>query len=392
MIVYRWLEFLFGLKCESSSAVINNKSMKILITNFHPGIGGGHVTYIESLLLGLKGSHSLFVACPATSRLFKRSLAIDGVQTIDMSFTTRPASWFSARAALRELIIKESFDVIHVNGSSDHKQVMLALVGLKCVPRVVFTKHNDRGVSSVGHHLRARFSTDHVIAVSEHVKDVLLNSPYKQLPISTIKHGIDTQYFSPASQTEKLRLRAQFFEAATQNKIILGSASGTNESKGWLDLVRALSLLEPEQRERFHVAVIGEQPDELLRAQATSYGVCAHLSFLGVIDDVRTVLAACDVGFVLSYHEALSFACREKMAMGLPVLITRVGGLPENVFDEREGWIVPARSPESIKDVLLNILSNPARLDVMGAQARVRAEQDFNLNDFIRSTMAVYQS
>lgn len=366
--------------------------MKILFTNFHPGIGGGHVTYITSLLLGLKQTHSLFVACPATSRLFKRASALVGVQTIDMSFTTRPSSWFSARSALRELIVKEKFDVIHVNGSSDHKQVMLALIGLEPSPRVIFTKHNDRGVSSVGHHLRARFSTDHVIAVSEHVKGLLLSSPYKKHPISTITHGIDTQYFSPVSQIEKMQLRAQFFESDVQDKIILGSSSGTNESKGWLDLVQALSLLEPEQRKFFHVAVIGEQPEASLRARATAHGVCGHLSFLGVVEDVRTVLAACDLGFVLSYHEALSFACREKMAMGLPVIVTRVGGLPENVSDDCEGWIVPSRSPESIKNILLNILANPARLSLMGAQARARAERDFNLDRFIESTMAVYQS
>jgi glycosyltransferase involved in cell wall biosynthesis len=366
--------------------------MKILFTNFHPGIGGGHVTYIVSLLLGLKATHNLFVACPATSRLFKHASAIADVQTVDMSFTTRPSSWFSARAALRALILKENFDVIHVNGSSDHKQVMLALVGLGCSPRVIYTKHNDRGVTSFGHHLRARFSTDHVIAVSEYIKDMLLNSPYKKRPISVIRHGIDTQYFSPVSHDEKMRLRAQFFEPEVQDKIILGSASGTHEAKGWLDLVHALSLLEPEQRKYFHVAVIGDQPEEELRARATAYGVCSHLSFLGLIDDVRTVLAACDLGFVLSYHEALSFACREKMALGLPVLVTQAGGLPENVFHDREGWIVPVRSPESIKAVLLNILANPARLSVVGAQARARAERDFNLNDFIRATMAVYQA
>ena len=366
--------------------------MKILFTNFHPGIGGGHVTYIVSLLLGMKATHNLFVACPATSRLFKHASAIADVQTVDMSFTTRPSSWFSARAALRALILKENFDVIHVNGSSDHKQVMLALVGLGCSPRVIYTKHNDRGVTSFGHHLRARFSTDHVIAVSEYIKDMLLNSPYKKRPISTIRHGIDTHYFSPVSRVEKTRLRAQFFEPEVQDKIILGSASGTHEAKGWLDLVHALSLLEPEQRKYFHVAVIGDQPEEELRARATAYGVCSHLSFLGLIDDVRTVLAACDLGFVLSYHEALSFACREKMALGLPVLVTQAGGLPENVFHDREGWIVPVRSPESIKAVLLNILANPARLSVVGAQARARAERDFNLNDFIRATMAVYQA
>jgi glycosyltransferase involved in cell wall biosynthesis len=366
--------------------------MKILFTNFHPGIGGGHVTYIVSLLLGMKATHNLFVACPATSRLFKHASAIADVQTVDMSFTTRPSSWFSARAALRALILKENFDVIHVNGSSDHKQVMLALVGLGCSPRVIYTKHNDRGVTSFGHHLRARFSTDHVIAVSEYIKDMLLNSPYKKRPISVIRHGIDTQYFSPVSHDEKMRLRAQFFEPEVQDKIILGSASGTHEAKGWLDLVHALSLLEPEQRKYFHVAVIGDQPEEELRARATAYGVCSHLSFLGLIEDVRTVLAACDLGFVLSYHEALSFACREKMALGLPVLVTQAGGLPENVFHDREGWIVPVRSPESIKAVLLNILANPARLSVVGAQARARAERDFNLNDFIRATMAVYQA
>lgn len=366
--------------------------MKLLITNFHPGLGGGHVTYITNLLSGLRAAHSLALACPATSRLFKRASAIAGIQMIDMSFTTRPSSWFSARAALRELILKEKFDVVHVNGSSDHKQVMLALIGLNDPPRVIFTKHNEYGVSSFGHHLRARFSTDHVIAVSDYVKGLLLKSPYQRRPISTIKHGIDTQYFSPVSQVEKAQLRAQFFDQNTQDKIILGSASGTNESKGWLDLVRALSLLEPEQRKRFHVAVIGEQPDELLRAQATAYGVCAHLSFLGVVDDVRAVLLACDVGFVLSYHEALSYACREKMALGLPVLVTGVGGLPENVSDDHEGWIVPPRSPELIKDILLKILANPDRLPLMGALARARAERDFNLDHFIESTMAVYQS
>jgi glycosyltransferase involved in cell wall biosynthesis len=53
---------------------------------------------------------------------------------------------------------------------------------------------------------------------------------------------------------------------------------------------------------------------------------------------------------------------------------------------------VPSGSPESIKDILLNILANPARLGLMGEQARARAERDFNLDHFTESTMAVYQS
>jgi glycosyltransferase involved in cell wall biosynthesis len=365
--------------------------MNILFTNFHPGIGGGHVTYILSLLLAMKTIHRLHVACPATSRLFKRAGAIQGVKAIDMSFTTRPSSWFSARAALRNLITKEKFDVIHVNGSSDHKQVMLALIGFRSPPRVVFTKHNCSPVNSFGHHLRAFFSTDHVIAVSDHVKNMLLQSPYKRRPISTIKHGVDIQHFFPHSRSDRVRLRAQLFEGI-KNKIILGSSGGTNDSKGWFDLILAMSLIAPEQRERFHIVVMGEEPSESQRARLIDSGMSAHVSFPGVIDDVRAPLAACDVGFILSYKEALSFACREMMAMGLPVLVTQVGGLPESVCEGHEGWIVPPQSPESIKKILLRILSDPDQLSLMGARARVRAEREFAMNDFVSSTMTIYQA
>ena len=340
----------------------------------------------------MKTVHSLSVACPQTSRLFKLAMGLEDVKAIDMSFTTRPSSWFSARAALRELISKEKFDVIHVNGSSDHKQVMLALIGVQRPPRVIYTKHNCSPINSIGHHLRAFFSTDHVIAVSDHVESLLLKSPYKRRPISTIKHGVDTEYFSPISPAAKMQLRAQLFAQGIEDKIILGSTGGTGEGKGWLDLVLGLSLLEPEQRERFHIIVIGEEPNKTQLAQVAASGVHAQVSFPGVVDDVRDLLGACDLGFILSYKEALSFACREMMAMGLPVLVTRVGGLPESVCEKQEGWIVPPRSPESIKEVLLKVLSDPARLSLMGGYARARAVREFELNDFIRSTMAIYQS
>jgi glycosyltransferase involved in cell wall biosynthesis len=116
-----------------------------------------------------------------------------------------------------------------------------------------------------------------------------------------------------------------------------------------------------------------------------------QVSFPGLLDDVRPWLAACDIGYVLSYQEALSFACRELMALGLPVLVTNVGGLPENLTDQREGWIVPPRSPELIRNVLQKILLQPEQLSKMGAQARQRAEREFGLAEFVKATLAIYQ-
>jgi glycosyltransferase involved in cell wall biosynthesis len=365
--------------------------MRILFTNFHPRNGGGHVTYIINLLRGLVGSHQLTVATPRSSRLYRLAQTIPGVSVVDMAFTTRPSSWLTDRAALRQLLVQNAFDTVHVNGSADHKQVMLASFGLRHAPRIIFTKHNDHSLTSFGHHLRAYFATDHVIAVSDFIRDLLMKSPYKRQPITTVRHGIDIDHFSPVSADEKLRLRRQYLGQDLNDKIILGSAGGTDYEKGWLDLVTAVSLLAPEQRSRFHIVVIGDQPNALKRAQVADCGMAERLSFPGLIDDVRPWLAACDIGYVLSYQEALSFACRELMALGLPVLVTRVGGLPENVSDEQEGWIVPPRSPELIKNVLQRILHNPEQLAQMGLSARQRAEREFGLDDFVKATLAIYQ-
>ncbi len=364
--------------------------MNILYTNFHPRNGGGHVTYIINLLKGLAGHHVLTVATPASSRLYRYAAEIQGVKVVDMSFSTRASSWFAPRRKFHALLMANHFDVIHVNGSADHKLVMLALLGVRPRPRIVMTKHNEHPLISVGHWLRARLATDCVIAVSEHVARQVRRSTYVNAGVVTIRHGVDTDDFSPVSHDEKMRLRARLIGAGLENKILLGSAGGTDRSKGWLDLVSGIALLPEAERSRFHVVVAGDLPDETKTQDVARLGMTAQVSFPGLLDDVRPLLAACDIGFVLSYQEALSFACRELMSLGLPVLVSNVGGLPENLTDRREGWIVPMRDPRAIAKVLLDILKEPSQVHSMGILARQKAIEEFGLKRFVDATLSVY--
>ena len=364
--------------------------MNILYTNFHPRNGGGHVTYIINLLKGLSGQHELTVATPATSRLYRYAGLIPGVRVVDMRFSTRASSWFAPRSKLRALIRTGHFDVIHVNGSADHTLVMLALFGLHPRPRVIMTKHNEHPLKSIGHWFRARLATDRVIAVSEHVAHQVRASAYIRSGLVTIRHGIDTDYFSPVNQDQKLRLRAEWLGPGLENKILLGSAGGTDRSKGWLDLVAGIAMLPDSARQRFHVVVAGDLPNEAKRHEVARLGMSDQVSFPGLLDDVRPVLAACDIGFVLSYQEALSFACRELMSLGLPVLVSDAGGLPENLTHGAQGWVVPIRDPLAISKVLLSILSDPGQISTMGDHARHKAEREFDLKRFVDATLSVY--
>lgn len=364
--------------------------MKILYTNFHPRNGGGHVTYVLNLARGLVPAHEITVATPGSSRLYRYASALPGVSVADIRFSTRASSFFSERAALRQLIAKGGYDVVHVNGSADHRLVMLATLGMRR-PRIVFTKHNDLPLDTLGHRLRARFATDGVIAVSEFVARLLRTSPYRHCGIRTVYHGVDTDYFAPPSASLFDALRERYFGPSWRGKILLGSSGGTDYDKGWLDLLAGIALLPLPARLQFRVLVAGDPPNEDKMARVRELGLQDQIVFPGLLDDVRPALAACDIGFVLSYREALSFACREVMSLGLPALVSRVGGLPENVIDGVDGWIVPVRDPAAIARVLQGILADRARVAAMGAAARDKSEREFGLARFVAGTFAVYQ-
>lgn len=365
--------------------------MKILYTNFHAGNGGGHVTYIVNLVRTLAAEHQITVAVPASSRLYRYAKAIPGVTVVDMRYTTRPSSWFKDRARLRRLIKANHFDVIHTNGSADHKQVMLATLALPRRPRVVFTLHNDHPISSFGHKLRVALATDHGIAVSDYIHRLMVNSAYCKRPITMIRHGIDTQFFVPPPPDSLDKLRDIFFGADWRGKLLLGSAGGTDYDKGWLDLVAAVAALPPGDKERVLLLVAGDPPSEDKLARVRELGMIEQVRFPGLLDDVRAALASCHAGFVLSYREALSFACREIMGLGLPALVTNAGGLPENVTDGVDGWVVPVRDVAAMTARLRVMLDAPERVRKMGANARETAVRDFNLARFAQATVDVYQ-
>ena len=77
------------------------------------------------------------------------------------------------------------------------------------------------------------------------------------------------------------------------------------------------------------------------------------------------------------------------MAMGLPVVVSDVGGLPENVEDGVDGWVVPACAPTAVSEVLRERCANPRRLRSW-ARPRARALAEFGLSRFVAQTQAVY--
>ncbi|WP_459615952.1 glycosyltransferase family 4 protein [Bordetella sp. 2513F-2] len=368
--------------------------MNILYTNFHASPGkGGHSVYILSLIEELVRRHRIIVASPAGSALNREARRIDGVQVVDQSYANRIPQRLAGARRLRRLIREQRVDVVHVNGSSDHRTVLLACLGLGAMrPAIVFTKHNDVPVSRFGPAIRARLGTDHAIGVSWHVAQMLRESPYALRPISAIANGVDTGRFSPWPAHARAAQREILLGARARDcRLLLGSNAGTDDYKGWIDMVRAVRRLGPDG-EGIYIALAGSGISARQQEELAATGVQDRVVFTGHLDDVRPFLAALDVGFVLSRREGISIACREMMAMGLPVVVSNAGGLPENVTPRVDGWIVPSHAPDGVAEVLGEILDDPGRLAPLGMAARQKSVAEFSVGDFARRTEEVYET
>jgi glycosyltransferase involved in cell wall biosynthesis len=367
--------------------------MKVLFTNFHAGDGGGHTTYVAALARGLAPRHAVSVAAPPGSRLNREARGIEGVTVLDQPFPNGLGKLPARRRARRQLaawLRTHEVDVIHVNGSADHRLVMAAVRGLPRRPAIVLTKHNSKPMTGLGHRWRARFGTDMVIAVCEYVRRQVEASPYARCRLATVFNGVDIARFTPTAADAAERA-ARLAPAAEGEALLVGSNAGTARYKGWMDLLEALALLPPGERERYRVVLAGGLPgaDDLARIEALGLGHLVH--FTGRLEDVRPMVATLDAGFVLSWDvETISFACREMMAMGKPVLVSDYAGLPENIQQGIDGWVVPARRREAIAEALRTLWNTRGSLPVMGAAARTHAEASFGLVHFVDATESAY--
>lgn len=364
--------------------------MKILLTNFHEGDGGGHTTYLMALARGLCDRHEIHVAAPPASRLYREASMIGSIRAVAQPFPNglgKLAESLRARRQLRAYLRQHAFDIVHVNGSADHRLVLAALRGAESAPRIVLTKHNSKPIAGVGHRWRAK-RTHLVIAVSDYTRHMLETSAYAGLPIVTVRNGVDTGYFHPWPAEAVAAERARHAEDAT---LLLGSNAGTADHKGWMDLIEAIAMLDDDQRRQMRVLLCGKPLSPAQSARLETLGLRERVRHLGMLDDVRPMIAAIDAGFVLSYAvETISFACREMMAMGKPVLISDFAGLPENIKPGDDGWCVPVRDRAAIAQAIAGMLEDPARLADMGRHAAAHAEREFGLAGFVSSTEAAY--
>jgi glycosyltransferase involved in cell wall biosynthesis len=115
------------------------------------------------------------------------------------------------------------------------------------------------------------------------------------------------------------------------------------------------------------------------------------VTFLGMRQDVPEVMAALDVLVVPSLNEGMGRVALEAGAAGIPVVASRVGGLPDVIDDGETGLLAPPKDARAIADAVLELVRAPERRALMGATARARVVPHFSLENMVLRIEELYE-
>jgi glycosyltransferase involved in cell wall biosynthesis len=311
---------------------------------------------------------------------------------LEVAFLDLERFRLSTLGLLRGLIRDHRIDVVHWNMLAPANAYFLTLRGIGPFVRHFFTDHNSRAPAKqpapgivqkwIKRPVLAGYSR--VLGVSQFVVDSLREQA--TWPTATrLVHFINTHRFEPdpAVRTE-VRQRH-----GTGDEFVLVLVAHLIGAKGVGVAIRAI----PHVSRRVVLWVIGAGEEESkLKQLCAELGLGPRVQFLGLQRHVQQFLQAADCLLCPSvWAEAAGLVNLEAQACGLPVVASRIGGIPEYIADGETGWLFPPGDGQKLAELIDRLAGDAEMCHTMGRQARRRAEQAFSIEARLEDYLNLYR-
>jgi glycosyltransferase involved in cell wall biosynthesis len=291
---------------------------------------------------------------------------------------------------LHRMLVQDRFDIVHT-----HSPVVagvtrvVARLSRQRRPALVSTEHNSW--ASYLWPTRLLNATLHVFddrrfAVSTQARDSMW--PPLRRGVEVLVHGVVLEdYLGMRVRRDAERERL----GLAPDAVVVSTVANLRREKGYPELLAAARDVLRQQPGTVFLAAGQGALEGQLRAEHRRLRLGDGFRFLGQVDDVPALLAASDVFVLPSRFEGTPIAIMEALCMGLPVVGTSVGGIPEQVTDGQQGLIVPPRDARALTEALLALVRDPQTRARMSSAAELRGA-DFDIRHAAARTESTYLS
>lgn len=354
-----------------------------------PGPFGGLETVVQQLAVGLhRRGHEVRVVCPfdeeadAASHPLIRHLELAGVDVVALQLPHR--AYLRERSEIaRHLRVFEA-DVLHTHGYRGDVVGALAARGVS-VPRVT-TVHGFTGGSWKNRlyeflQRRSYRSAAAVLAVSAPLAEQLAR---RSAVAPAVRH-LSNAWIPQSDRPDRTAAREAL--GLDPDALVAGWVGRMSREKG---PEVAVTALRHASAAHVTLCMVG---DGSLRSKLQVRGAVgegAEIVWTGAIPAAGRLFAAFDVLVLSSHIEGTPMVLFEAMEARVPIVATRVGGVPD-VVGRGEAVLVPPGDPDALREAVLGVLADPAAAERMADQAARRLEEAFGADRWLSAHEGVYR-
>lgn len=353
------------------------KALSILHSESSRGWGGQEVRTLKEMIALRALGHHIELVCPVDAVLGERSRS-EGFPVHHARI--RSGADVRSMLQIRAILARGQFDIL--NTHSGHDSLVAGMAGrLARTPLIVRTRHLALPITSLATY---NLFPHRVVAVSRYVRDYLVSAGVKEGRVGMIYDGIVKP--EPLAHTT-LRDELGLGPDAT----IAGIVAILRGKKGHDELIAAVGPLMIG-RPHLHVVIVGDGAEfGRLQTLIAELGLAHRIHMLGFRKDVYNVLRGCDLFVLPTHQEALGQAFIEAMAIGLPVIGTRVDGVPELIEDGVNGLLVPPKDIEALRGAIARLVDDAPLRARFGAAGLIKTDGHFTIENMANETVEFYR-
>jgi N-acetyl-alpha-D-glucosaminyl L-malate synthase BshA len=369
--------------------------MKIGISCYPTWGGSGVVATELAMALAAGGDevHVISYARPTRLEFIHPRLSYHEVIVPHYPLFEYPPYSLALATQIVEVARHQNLDVIHVHYAIPNAvSAVLAREILAPQPLKVVTTLHGTDITLVGNDPNyletTRFGivrSDAVTAVSHSLRDATRETFGIENSIDVIPNFIEPHRF------ERVRNQPEVHQWSREGEKVLVHISNFRPVKRVMDVVEIFRRVY-EQIPKSHLILVGDGPD---RAKAEQFcrdsGICHAITFVGSLPAVEEVLAGADLFLLPSETESFGLAALEALSCEVPVIATKVGGLPEVVQHGVHGYLHPVGAVDEMATSAIGLLNNEEQQRQFGKAARRWAVEQFSEERIVAQYREIYQ-
>lgn len=346
----------------------DKERLRILHTEAATTFGGQEHRICKEMLAMRERGHRLELVCQPGAALISRMES----QGFRVHVIPMVGLWNSiiAAAQIARILKAGKIDVLNTHSRTD--TMAAAIAGrLARTPLIVRTRHLAIPPGSL---ISYTGLPHRVIAISEHVRNLLVSRGVRPDKVATIMTAIN---LPEAVQSSSLRKEL----GLSDDDIVIGSVGHMREKKGHAELIAAVIPLL-RVRPQLHLIIAGRGEPLLTRLKETikAEGLDNRIHLLGQREDIVNVLCAFDIFALATQNEALGTSYIEAGALGLPLIGTNIGGVPEIIDHNKNGFLVEINDENQLREALRMLVDNRELRIKMGRAAQNKIQNDIRFS------------